>query len=151
MPFNLRGGSPKNMKQGVYWVQRHLADQKRAAAQQNRVEKEKQRQIYIDEKFERIKSNLTKYSLSIANEKSEINFITTEVRKENIDNCLENYNSMRIFIEKNKGDISLTALDKISTLARALIKAMALAKGNEYSFDRTSKIVVVNGICLDFS
>ena len=151
MAFNLRGGSPKSMKQGIYWVQRHLADQKRAAAQQNRVEKDRQRRIYIDEKFERIESNLTKYSLSIANDKSTINFNTTEKKKEKLEKCLEDYNSLRVYIKKNKYGIKLTAFNKLSTLARALIKVMASAKGNAYSYDSDRKIVSVNGLKLDFS
>lgn len=32
MGFRLKGGRPKNMKQGVYWVQRHRDDLRRRGA-----------------------------------------------------------------------------------------------------------------------
>ena len=39
MGFRLRGGTPKNMGQGIYWVQRNLADQRAAAARQKCIRK----------------------------------------------------------------------------------------------------------------
>lgn len=38
-----RSGSPKNMRQGQYWVRRHLDDQKRAAAAERRMLAEQER------------------------------------------------------------------------------------------------------------
>lgn len=155
MPFNLRGGRPKNMKQGIFWVQRHLSNQKRTAVQRNQEIKENLRREFIDEKLNRIRNNVVKYAMSISSEKSEksasISFLIDEKKAETINKNLDEFNALLEFIDGNKYTIKLTAYNKLSTLGRSVIKSLASAKGQKYEYQKDTKYVKVNGLIFDFS
>lgn len=151
MGFNLRGGRPKNMKQGIYWVQRHLADQKRVAAEERKIQKDRQRIAFIDEKFNRIKNNISTYFISIKGSDGKISIETNERNGEKLSNLFENYNSLMEYIEKDKYGLKLTAFTKLATNAKILVKFTSKLRGDKVSISDDKKILHVNGLNLDFS
>ena len=100
MGFGLRGGRPKNMNQGIYWVQRHLADERRVARAN-----EKAKQFNL--RFNRITQNVN--SFFDGRGQIEVN----PKSYERINRTMELYNLAREQINSNIEDATFRDLGKL--------------------------------------
>ncbi|WP_252258597.1 prefoldin domain-containing protein [Erythrobacter aurantius] len=151
MGFRLRGGRPKNMGQGIYWVQRHLADsraaERRRVAEQRRVEKQNEAARKFNEKWHRISSNVTGYFTKYA----DVDAKASEAKRDKIVEKINEYNNLKDFIQNNIESASMGDLSKLATAGRACVLLCAKARGQKAAYDAGSKILMVEGVAYDFS
>lgn len=90
MAFNLRGGRPKNMSQGAYWVQRHQADgRKRESAQASAAR--------FDARYERITAQFVEVFRSFADEDGDVDVAIGST----LDAAMDDYNDLKTWIDRN--------------------------------------------------
>jgi len=151
MGFRLRGGSPKNMRQGIYWVQRHLADtraaERRHAAAQRRVDKQNEVARKFNEKWQRISSNVSGYFTEYADLEAKV----SESARDKIVDKINIYNSLRESIQNNIETASRGELSKLATAGKTCVLLCAKARGQQAAYDAGTKILVVEGVVYDFS
>lgn len=151
MGFRLRGGRPKNMGQGIYWAQRHLADsraaERRHSAEQRRVEKQNEAAKKFNEKWHRISSNISGYFTMYA----DLDVKTSAAKRDKIVEKINLYNELRELIQSNIQSASMGDLSKLSTAGRACVLLCAKARGQKAAYDTGTKIMIVEGVTYDFS
>lgn len=151
MGFRLRGGRPKNMGQGIYWVQRHLADsraaERRHAAEQRRVEKQNEAARKFNEKWHRISTNVSDYFENYA----ELEVKTSTSTRDKIVEKINIYNNLRQSINANVETATMGDLSKLATAGRACMLLCAKARGQMAVYDASDKTLNIEGVIYDFS
>jgi hypothetical protein len=151
MGFRLRGGSPKNMRQGIYWVQRHLsatrAAERRHAAERRRVDKQNEVARKFNEKWHRISSNVSDYFTRYADLEAKV----SESARDKIVDKINVYNRLKDSIQNNIETASMGELSKLATAGRACVLLCAKARGQKAAYDAGSKILTVEGLAYDFA
>ena len=151
MGFGLRGGRPKNMGQGIYWVQRHLADtratERRRVTEQRRVEKHNDAATKFNEKWKRIKNNVSNYFDASANIEAKGSLATRDKIVEKINS----FNELQSYINRNIESASFRDLSKLSTSGRTCMLVWAKARGQKAAYDADCKILTIEGVAYDFS
>lgn len=140
MGFRLRGGNPKNMGQGIYWVQRHLADQKRMAAAQRRVDRANEKAKAFNERFERIVQNFRHYHLAHKDQTMTI----TPKRLESLSGKIDGFEELREWINENIDTAGQTHLSRLSTLARSAISICAKIRKQDVHYDGSTKTLKID-------
>lgn len=140
MPFNLRGGRPKNMRQGIYWVQR---ERSRSRA---RVCGELQA-LRFNNRYHRITSQFLSIFQPYAGRKG-----TIEVRiGSKIDQALDGYNDLKTWIYANIDGATKSHLSKLATAAKGVLVEIAKNEGWAFAWDTSSKALMIKDRKLDFS
>ena len=150
MGFRLRGGRPKNMGQGIYWVQRHLGDQRAAAradaAAQRRVALANQKAISFNERYHRIVDNVVSY-FSANSGPTE----ATPRQARALSAKIEEYNSLKTAIDQDIEAARATDLSRLATLARGIIRSCAKMRKQVCEYDAQDKLLTVDDHSFDFS
>lgn len=151
MGFRLRGGSPKNMRQGIYWVQRHLADsraaERRHAAEQRRVDKQNEVAKKFNEKWHRISSNVSGYFTNYADLEAKV----SESLRDKIVDKINVYNILRGTIQNNIETASMGELSKLARAGRTCVLLCAKARGQMAAYNAGDKTLNIEGKIFDFS
>lgn len=135
MPFNLRGGRPKNMKQGTYWVQRHQADKARRNKSVNA-------QLRQKERYDRIFGHLGDF----ANGET---FTTNEKDGAKILELKSKFDARNE--EAKSENYSRPSVSRFATSTKNLMVSLAKSVSYENYWDSNSKILYINGKEYDFS
>lgn len=151
MGFNLRGGRPKNMGQGIYWVQRNVADQKAearsAAAEERRVNRLNEAATNFNEKKQRIIQNLKSY-IGL-NGKIEI-----ENNPKLIETMYKKINKPNAILDAIHDDVESSSMADLSKLSKAVIDCiefMAKHRNQKISYDKYRKVLSIDDVDYDFS
>lgn len=151
MGFRLRGGRPKNMGQGIYWVQRHLADaraaERRRDAEQRRVERQDEKARAFNEKYHRVMRNVSDYFSKYAS----VDVVTSANIRDKIVEKIDHYNKLNSSMQISIEDSTMMDVSKLATAGRSAMIACAKARGQKAVYDAASKIVFIEGISYDFS
>jgi hypothetical protein len=151
MGFRLRGGSPKNMRQGIYWVQRHLADaraaERRHAAEQRRAEKRDDAARKFNEKWHRISSNVSDYFEKYADVEAKGSAST----RDRIVEKINFYNNLKDSINAHIEAASMGDLSKLATAGRTCMLLCAKARGQMAAYNAGDKTLNIEGKIFDFS
>ena len=151
MGFRLRGGRPKNMGQGIYWVQRHLADahaaERRRDAEQRRVERQDEKARAFNEKYHRVTRNVSDYFSKYAS----VDVVTSANIRDKIVEKIDHYNKLNSSMQISIEDSTMMDVSKLATAGRSAMIACAKARGQKAVYDAASKIVFIEGISYDFS
>ena len=151
MGYRLRGGRPKNMGQGIYWVQRHLADsraeERRIIAEQRRIDSKNESVRKFNEKWRRILQNHSRYYEKVIGIELTISMSKFDI----INKKAEIYNDVRKYIGANIENATMGDLSKMATAARSNMMSLAKALGHEASYDAATKVATIEGVDYDFS
>lgn len=151
MGYRLRGGRPKNMGQGIYWVQRHLTDSRaearRIIAEQRRIESHNDAVKKFNEKWHRIVRNHSQYYENL--EGIEITISTSKF--DIINKKAKLYNEISEYIGANIESATMGDLSKMATAARSNMMLLAKALGHQANYDAATKVANIEGIDYDFS
>jgi hypothetical protein len=146
MPFNLKGGRPKSMKQGTYWVQRHVADQKREAARQRRIATADAKAAAFNERYSRILQNCMEYHLQHQGTQVE----TTQKQFERLTEKINQYNELKSWIDGHIDAAKASDLNKLATLGRAIIVICAKTRKQAVYYDASEKKLTVANTVMNF-
>lgn len=148
MTFRLRGGRPKNKGQGIYWVQRHVADQKAAARSaataQRQADKQKEKIDAFVGRYERLFLNVKNFF----DEQGEIR--VGEKDRDRIATAQERWEDLRQAIVDDPGSMTHADLSKFATAGKNLISVFAKAAGMHASWMPSLKQLRVGDKRLDF-
>ena len=151
MGYRLRGGRPKNMGQGIYWVQRHLADsraeERRIIAEQRRIDSKNESVRKFNEKWRRILHNHSRYYENVKG--IELTISTSKFII--INKKAEIYNDISEYIGANIENATMGDLSKMATAARSNMMLLAKALGHQASYDAATKVATIEGVDYDFS
>jgi hypothetical protein len=147
MGFNLRGGRPKSMNQGIYWVQRHRDDQRRIANSERAAHKNAEKISSFNEKWRRINNNYQSYMKTKASQ----TILTTPAKLRFLQNKVEAAAELKEMINDNIESVSMKDLSKLSTIYRDIMKKMAEACGDQVCYKSELKLLTINGKPFDFS
>lgn len=151
MGFRLRGGTPKSMKQGIYWVQRHVADlkaaQRRREAERAREEKARETVAKLKKKLNRIIENTKLYYSRHA----DLPITVTEAKHDKISEAVEEYNAMKDLLSKHIDRATMRDMTKFATIAKSVITMTAKARKQAVSYDAKTKILSIDGKNYDYS
>lgn len=140
MPFNLRGGRPKNMGQGIYWTQRHLADTRRRASSRSAAERFNERFFRIDREFHRI------YDV-LADKKGNVPVVSGS----KLDIALDEYSSILAYINSDPYTATQGDLSKLATRAKRILTEIAKDRGLRHEWDAKEKILTIDTRSIDLS
>jgi len=149
MPFNLRGGSPKSMKQGIYWVQRHQADQRRRSRGSRRSANPQPTSLGLEvsgnltERYERILSHV-----KIMIDGLEVGF-SNEKEADKFRSAADKYQEIRK--ECDAEGLSAGRLNRLQTAAKNLIVMTLSDVDVEISWLAKERLLIIDGNKLDFS
>jgi hypothetical protein len=146
MGFNLRGGRPKNMGQGNYWVQRHRDEQRRIASREIAAKKAAEKIHAFNEKWDRIYDNYMTYMKSKINQKIE----ATPAKFRSLQNKSIAAEELRSYINNNIDTATMRDLSKISTMYISIMKLMAKICNEKSEYISESKILIINGNSYNF-
>ena len=110
MPFNLRGGRPKNMGQGIYWVQRYQSDNRRRAKSELAV-------LRFNNRYNRITSEFLSIFLPYAGPGGTIEVASGS----RLAKALDSYNEMKTWIDRNIDRAGNAELSKLATAAKKFL------------------------------
>ena len=140
MPFNLRGGRPKSMGQGIYWIQRHLADKRRRSTSRSSAERFNERFFRIDREFHRIYDVL-----------AEENGKVTVVSGSKLDTALDEYSSLLAYINSDPCAATQGDLSKLATRAKRILTEIAKERGLPNEWSAEHKILMIDERSIDLS
>jgi len=151
MGFRLRGGRPKNMGQGIYWVQRHLADvraaERRRLGAQRRVEAHNQKAEKFHQKWHRISANVTGYFMKYANVDAKGSAST----RDKITEQIHIYNELKRSVQANIENAPMSDLSRLATAGRACMFLCAKARGQLADYNAGTKTLIIESVEYDFS
>ncbi|WP_141249506.1 hypothetical protein [Sphingobium sp. D43FB] len=146
MPFNLKGGRPKNMNQGTYWVQRQVAGQTRVEAHERRIAMANEKATAFNERYERIVQNCIGYHSrhqgeAMSGTQKQVTALTEKITE---------YGNLKEWIDKHIDDAKSTDLNRLATLGRAVIVSCAKARKQDVHYEASSKVLTVSGVAMKF-
>lgn len=144
MGFRLRGGRPKNMGQGVYWTQRHLADQRATARANARIEAANASTAAFNERYSRILRNVKTYF----DDAGEITVGAAD--RDRIAVASDTFSALQSAIASDIEGATKTDLNKLATAAKNLISLFGKAKGEAAKWDRSTMMLVMDGRGFEF-
>lgn len=140
MGFRLRGGTPKNMGQGIYWVQRYQADQKRMASAQRRADRANEKATAFNERFQRIVHNVRDYHLAHQGQQ----MTATPKKFEAISEKISAFEELKEWIDDNIDAAGQTHLSRLATLARSVISLCAKVRKQDVQYNGSTKILQID-------
>ena len=140
MAFNLRGGRPKNMHQGTYWVQRARDSSRRRVTGELQV-------LRFNNRYSRITNQFAAVFQSYAGPGGTIEVIVGS----RLNLSLDRFNDLKSWIDRNIDNATNADLSKLATSAKNVLIEIAKREGWEASWDATAKQLMLNGRGLDFS
>lgn len=152
MPFNLRGGRPKSMKQGIYWVQRHQADlqrtataAKRDAAQATKKAKADAKNALLIATYERLFGNVKSFFDELPE------FSASRDQADAISAAQAEWEIQRASLVENPRSITMASLRKFGTAGKNLIVICAKPAGLDAKWLPASRHLRVGDQIIDFS
>lgn len=140
MPFNLRGGRPKNMGQGIYWVQRARDQSRRRASAFERIEA-------FNARYNRITRQLVSFMKNYGGPSGTVEVVAGS----RLDQALDRYNDLKGHIDRNIDAATNGDLSKLATAAKVILVQIAKREGWQADWDVKNKRLVLKGSVYDFS
>jgi hypothetical protein len=140
MGFSLRGGRPKNMGQGIYWVQRHRDDLRRRQSANDRA-------LDFNNRYNRILQGFSDVFLAYIGPKGTIE-VTANSK---LHKSLSRYNEINSLIEADIDSATQGDLSKLATAAKNTLIEIAKRENWHWEWDASIKSLVLNKAKLDFS
>ncbi len=144
MSFGKFGSRPRGMSNPIYWVNRHLQDQRRQEAKINSVNKFNEKWQRLNAIFDNLRENfiVPLNGLSV-----------TTLENQRLYSCLESAINMKSEISNRINDSSIGDLSKYATsLKRLILISFSLCKKlsiysdiKSIEYDSKSKTILLNG------
>jgi hypothetical protein len=140
MGFRLRGGRPKQMRQGIYWVQRARDQQRVRASSYERV-------VRFNERYNRITGSF----LSVYRPHSGADLKVRVANGSRLSDALDRYNELKLWIDANVEHATQSDLSKLATAAKRILIEIAKREAWNWCWEAKAKKLTINNDVLDFS